>query len=178
MRSPDGRSDIREILALACTDPDADGGVRISLTKPQARSACLAIHLLTRSTILSYATLPCPRATARGQSKQANMFSETAWTFLISVFNPFGFFVIIVVTIVRSFLSLDARVDALIGVLLNLPAGAFWVSWLARSSETSMMTNDEIGSTIALYIFGGLGVGWILGVLIRRVLVRFLISIG
>ena len=106
------------------------------------------------------------------------MFSETAWTFLISVFNPFSFFVIIVVTIFRSFLSLDARVDALIGVLLNLPAVAFWVSWLARSSGTSMMTNDEIGSTIALYIFGGLGVGWILGVLIRRVLVRFLISIG
>jgi hypothetical protein len=105
------------------------------------------------------------------------MLSETAWTFLISVFNPFSFFVIIVVTIFRSFLSLDARVDALIGVLLNLPAVAFWVSWLARSSGTSMMTN-EIGSTIALYIFGGLGVGWILGVLIRRVLVRFLISIG
>ena len=158
---------------------NADGDVRISLTKPQPKSACLAIHLLTRSTILSYATLPCPRiATASGQGAQAIMFSETAWTFLISVFNPFSFFVIIVVTIFRSFLSLDARVDALIGVLLNLPAVAFWVSWLARSSGTSMMTNDEIGSTTALYIFGGLGMGWILGVLIRRVLVRFLISIG
>jgi hypothetical protein len=105
-------------------------------------------------------------------------FSEVAWTFLICVFNPFSFFAIIFVTIVRSFLSLSATLDALMGVLLNLPAVAFWASWLAGSSETSLLTNAEISSTLVLYIFGGLGVGWILGVLIRRVLVRFLISIG
>jgi hypothetical protein len=106
------------------------------------------------------------------------MFSEAAWTFLICVFNPFSFFAIIFVTIIRSFLSLSAMLDALVGVLLNLPAAAFWASWLERSAETSLMTKAEIGSTLVFYIFGGLGVGWILGVLIRRVLVRFLISIG
>jgi hypothetical protein len=40
------------------------------------------------------------------------------------------------------------------------------------------MSNNEIGSSLALYIVGGLGVGWLLGILIRRVIVRFLISIG
>jgi hypothetical protein len=100
------------------------------------------------------------------------------WTFLISVFNLFSFFVILFATIVRSFLSLNATLDAFIGMLLNLPAVAFWVSWLARSSGTSLMTNAEIGSTLALYVFGGLGVGWILGALIRRVLIRLLVSIG
>jgi hypothetical protein len=106
------------------------------------------------------------------------MFSETLQFFLICVFNPFSFFAIIFVAIVRSFLSLSAILDVLIGSILNVPAIAFWVSWLARSSGSSLMSNNEIGSTLALYIVGGLGVGWLLGILIRRVIVRFLISIG
>ena len=96
---------------------------------------------------------------------------EQVFLFAISVFSPPGILGFLLAMLVRSLLFSNAKVDWVVGVLLNLAAIWFWLSWILRPSTT--MTNYEIGAVLLLYIgIGGLGVGWIAGILIRRVVVR------
>lgn len=96
---------------------------------------------------------------------------EQAFVFAISVFSPLGVIGFLLALLVRLILFSDKWLDWGLAILLNLPAIAFWLSWILRPSST--VTNNEIGSILLLYIgIGDLGVGWVAGVLIRRVIVR------
>jgi hypothetical protein len=99
---------------------------------------------------------------------------EPAFSFAISVFSPPGIFCFLVALVVRLVLSSNATVDWVVGILLNLAAIWFWLSWFLRPSiNSTTVSNSEIGALLLLYVgIGGLGAGWIAGILIRRVAVR------
>jgi hypothetical protein len=99
---------------------------------------------------------------------------EQAFLFAISVFSPPGILGFLLAMVVRLILSSNAKVDWVVGILLNLAAIWFWLSWFLRPSiNPTTVTNSELGAVLLLYIgIGGLGVGWIAGILIRRVAVR------
>jgi hypothetical protein len=96
---------------------------------------------------------------------------EQTFVFVVSVFSPPGIIGFLIALSIRLAIRSNGTVDYAVGLLLNLVAIWFWLSWILRPSTT--MSNDEIGAVLLLYIgIGGLGVGWIAGTIIRRVIIR------
>jgi hypothetical protein len=114
------------------------------------------------------------RPPGSARSEENLPMREQVFLFAVSVFSPPGIFGFLLALVVRLVLFSNAIVDWAVGILLNLAAIWFWLSWFLRPSiNPTTVTNSELGAVLLLYIgIGGLGVGWIAGILIRRVAVR------